>query len=444
MLEKERICDVADVERVSREIHILKLIRHPNIIQLYEIIETPKKLYLIMEYASGGELFDYIVKHSKLSESEACAIFQQIISGIEYIHKLHIVHRDLKPENLLLDQSQEIKIVDFGLSNTYKAEETLKTACGSPCYAAPEMIAGKRYNGLEVDIWSTGVILFAMICGYLPFEDSNTSQLYKKILAGDYQFPKFISNDAKNFLKGILNISPEDRFTISHIRAHPWYQQLKEHPKPGILVGYDHIKVDYSILKQVKAFGYDLDYTKKCLEADKHNEVTTSYYLLLKRYVMNGGILNEKSEINMQKKLEIYTMQSNIPSDDFLMIFKEPKKGRKTESTGGTDSNEKCAQDEKLLRGRNRHDRNVSFDPPKRFYSLSPHGRNKKLRPAAKIKAATPRPPSIYKVTNLIKHFIHFPNFIIHEKPLRRIEISPICFPKYRVHTTRKSSRIHV
>lgn len=145
ILEKERITDVSDVERVSREMHILKLIRHPNIIQLYEIIETPKFLYLIMEYASGGELFDYIVKHSRLKEVEACKFYQQIISGVEYMHGLSIVHRDLKPENLLLDHDKNIKIVDFGLSNTFSVGETLKTACGSPCYAAPEMIAGKKY-----------------------------------------------------------------------------------------------------------------------------------------------------------------------------------------------------------------------------------------------------------------------------------------------------------
>lgn len=152
ILEKERIKDIADIERVAREIHILKLIRHPNIIQLYEIIETPVKLFLIMEYASGGELFDYIVTQHRVKEPEACKFFQQILSGIEYIHKLGIVHRDLKPENLLLDDNKNIKIVDFGLSNTYKDNETLNTACGSPCYAAPEMIAGKEYHGLKVDI----------------------------------------------------------------------------------------------------------------------------------------------------------------------------------------------------------------------------------------------------------------------------------------------------
>jgi 5'-AMP-activated protein kinase catalytic alpha subunit len=196
ILEKDKIQDVNDVERVAREIHILKMIRHPNIIQLYEIIETPKQLYLIMEYVSGGELFDYIVKNHRVKEPMAVKFFHQITAGIEYLHKLNIVHRDLKPENMLLDADMNIKIVDFGLSNTYKDGQTLKTACGSPCYAAPEMIAGKRYLGSQVDIWSSGVILFALICGYLPFEDPNTTQLYKKILNGDFNIPKYVSTDA--------------------------------------------------------------------------------------------------------------------------------------------------------------------------------------------------------------------------------------------------------
>lgn len=146
-----------------------------------------------MEYASGGELFDYIVKKKRLPDKETCKFFQQILSGVEYLHKLRVCHRDLKPENLLLDENKNIKIVDFGLSNIYKYGETLKTACGSPCYAAPEMIAGKRYHGLNADIWSTGVILYAMACGYLPFEDPNTGKLYKKILSCDYLLPGFIS-----------------------------------------------------------------------------------------------------------------------------------------------------------------------------------------------------------------------------------------------------------
>ena len=171
ILEKDKIKDQSDIDRINREITILKKVRHPHVVQLYEMIENNDYLYLIMEYCSGGELFQHIVKNRRLKEEEAAKMYQQIISGIEYIHKLGVVHRDLKPENLLLDHNNCIKIVDFGLSNLYNPGERLKTACGSPCYAAPEMIKGERYLGLGADIWSSGVILYAMVCGYLPFED---------------------------------------------------------------------------------------------------------------------------------------------------------------------------------------------------------------------------------------------------------------------------------
>ena len=176
-----------------------------------------------MEYASGGELFDYIVKRKRLQEEEGSRFYQQIVSGIDYIHKIGICHRDLKPENLLLDDQNNIKIVDFGLSNVYKEGETLKTACGSPCYAAPEMIAGKRYQGLNSDIWSSGIILYAMTCGYLPFEDPNTSKLYKKILNCDYLIPGFISKMSKDLIQKVLNTDPSKRYTITDIKNHEWF-----------------------------------------------------------------------------------------------------------------------------------------------------------------------------------------------------------------------------
>jgi len=207
-----------------REIHILKIVRHPNIVQLYEIIETSKQLFLIMEYACGGELFDYIVKKRRLQDNEVCRFFHQILAGIEYLHKIKVCHRDLKPENLLLDENMNIKIVDFGLSNTYKNEkDTLKTACGSPCYASPEMIAGKRYNGLDTDLWSLGVILYAMTVGYLPFEDSDTNKLYKKILSCEYLVPGYVDKQAKDIMKNIMQIDPKKRYKIADIKNHPWY-----------------------------------------------------------------------------------------------------------------------------------------------------------------------------------------------------------------------------
>jgi 5'-AMP-activated protein kinase catalytic alpha subunit len=167
-----------------------------------------------MEYARGGELFEYIVHRKRVREKDACRFMHQILSGIEYLHKLGVCHRDLKPENLLMDEHNNIKIVDFGLSNTYKDNQTLKTACGSPCYAAPEMIAGKRYNGLLSDIWSSGVILFAMVCGYLPFEDPNTNLLYKKIMSADFTIPQYLSPECQDLISKMLVTDPGQRFSI--------------------------------------------------------------------------------------------------------------------------------------------------------------------------------------------------------------------------------------
>jgi len=294
VLEKERIVDIADVERVAREIHILKLIRHPHIIQLYEIIETPRQLYLIMEYASGGELFDYIVQHGRAKEPEACRFLHQILAGIEQVHSMHVVHRDLKPENLLLDERRDIKIVDFGLSNTHQVGQLLQTACGSPCYAAPEMIAGHQYEPSMVDIWSCGVILFALVCGYLPFEDQNTAELYNKILNAEYEIPNFVSPEVSSLIAGMLTTDPGKRLTIEGIRWHPWYRQI---PEASIRLGTPDFRAsanqqangkstfDEELLQQLENYGFARDYAVKCLQTNKHNHVTTTYYLLYQKKV---------------------------------------------------------------------------------------------------------------------------------------------------------------
>jgi 5'-AMP-activated protein kinase catalytic alpha subunit len=179
----------------------------------------------------------------------------------------------MKPENLLLDDKNNIKIVDFGLSNTYKENETLKTACGSPCYAAPEMIAGKRYHGLNSDIWSCGIILYAMSCGYLPFEDPNTNKLYKKILGCDYLIPGFISQHCKDLIKKILNTDPSTRITIAEIKNHEWFKQIQPVENEGILVGKDSIPVVEEILpKLLEQFGADSNLQNTVhIKNNKHN-----------------------------------------------------------------------------------------------------------------------------------------------------------------------------
>ena len=226
ILEKERIIEKDDEIRVRREFDMLAKFNHPNVILVAEIFESSNSFYSVMEYCEGGELFNYIVKNQRLNEDESAFFYYQLINGLEYIHSLGIVHRDLKPENLLLTNEHILKIIDFGLSNYFTSEpnqELLITPCGSPCYASPEMVAGKKYNGFKIDVWATGIILYAMLCGYLPFEDKNNDILFKKILECKVKYPKYVGEKAKDLIKKILVKEPDERITISQIKKHPFF-----------------------------------------------------------------------------------------------------------------------------------------------------------------------------------------------------------------------------
>lgn len=222
ILEKSKITSQDDMDRINREINILSNFSNLNVIKIYDIFETKENFYIIMEYCEKGELFNYIVYKQRLSEDEASYFYYQLINGLEYIHSHNVVHRDLKPENLLLEKGNILKIIDFGLSNYYHGQ-FLSTPCGSPCYASPEMVSGNKYNGFCIDIWSTGIILYAMICGYLPFEDPNNEILFKKILECKLQYPRHVSSLVKNLMKKILVTEPKNRITIEQIKKHAFY-----------------------------------------------------------------------------------------------------------------------------------------------------------------------------------------------------------------------------
>ncbi|XP_040189633.1 MAP/microtubule affinity-regulating kinase 3 isoform X6 [Rana temporaria] len=268
------------LQKLFREVRIMKILNHPNIVKLFEVIETEKTLYLIMEYASGGEVFDYLVAHGRMKEKEARSKFRQIVSAVQYCHQKHIVHRDLKAENLLLDADMNIKIADFGFSNEFTVGNKLDTFCGSPPYAAPELFQGKKYDGPEVDVWSLGVILYTLVSGSLPFDGQNLKELRERVLRGKYRIPFYMSTDCENLLKRFLVLNPTKRGTLEQIMKDRWInagheeEELKPFIEPELDIS-DQKRIDIMI-----GMGYSKEEIQESLSKMKYDEITATYLLL--------------------------------------------------------------------------------------------------------------------------------------------------------------------
>ena len=320
ILPKNQIKEKTDQIRIEKEINLQKKLHHQNIIHQYSVLDTEEYIYIISEYCSGGELFDYIVSKRHLPEIEACRIFQQLINGLEYLHKQKICHRDLKPENLLFDSKKNLKIADFGLSNEY-LHGKLGTPCGSPCYAAPEMVTGQKYMGDTVDIWSSGIVLYSMVCGYLPFEDEDQTVLFHKIAKGIFTLPGYLSYKCKDLIKNILVTNPHKRYGFEEIKKHPWFMLVNNisgknilFNSPGIIIDNDVIPIDINIIKEMY---YAKDYKNFSIAniigdviRNRHNKITTGYYLILKRKLRRNE--ESVSNINSNSKLFIEYMKKPI------------------------------------------------------------------------------------------------------------------------------------
>lgn len=292
--------------RVEREISYLRLLRHPHIIKLYDVIKSKDEIIMVIEYA-GKELFDYIVQRGKMPEDEGRRFFQQIIAAVEYCHRHKIVHRDLKPENLLLDDKLNVKIADFGLSNIMTDGNFLKTSCGSPNYAAPEVISGKLYAGPEVDVWSSGVILYVMLCGRLPFDDDFIPALFKKISNGVYTLPNYLSPGAKNLLTRMLVVNPLNRITIHEIMEDDWFKQgMAEYLlPPDLSKSKNKIEIDEDVISALTmAMGYDRDqiianidkWNKTSQSQQQSNEILDSYLLMKENSPLVKDLKKSKRE----------------------------------------------------------------------------------------------------------------------------------------------------
>lgn len=227
MIDKEKVIRVGLMNQIKREISVMRLVRHPNIVKLYEVMATKTKIYFVMEYAKGGELFNKVSK-GKLKEDVARKYFQQLINAVDFCHSRGVYHRDLKPENLLLDENENLKISDFGLSALAESKQQdglLHTTCGTPAYVAPEVINRKGYDGAKADTWSCGVILYVLLAGYLPFHDSNLVEMYRKIGKADFKYPSVFPHEVRRLVSRILDPNPNTRISIAKIKEFPWFKR---------------------------------------------------------------------------------------------------------------------------------------------------------------------------------------------------------------------------
>lgn len=298
--------------KVEREIAIMKLIEHPHVLGLFDVYENKKYLYLVLEHVSGGELFDYLVKKGRLTPKEARRFFRQIISALDFCHSHNICHRDLKPENLLLDDKNNIRVADFGMASLQVEGSMLETSCGSPHYACPEVIRGEKYDGRKADVWSCGVILYALLVGALPFDDDNLRQLLEKVKKGVFHIPHFVSPDCQNLLRGMIEVNPELRLTLEQIHRHSWVV-VDSHGLVELELPVSQV-VETSVIPSVEDLDPDVLSTMNSLQCfkdkdklvqellnSKHNTEKVVYFLLLDRKLRNPSI-EDDHEIRLRSE----------------------------------------------------------------------------------------------------------------------------------------------
>ncbi|XP_040289368.1 SNF-related serine/threonine-protein kinase [Bufo bufo] len=303
VIDKTKLDSLA-TGHLFQEVRCMKLVQHPNIVRLYEVIDTQTKLYLILELGDGGDMYDYIMKHDDgLSEDLAKKYFAQIVHAISYCHKLHVVHRDLKPENVVFFEKQGlVKLTDFGFSNKFQPGKKLTTSCGSLAYSAPEILLGDEYDAPAVDIWSLGVILFMLVCGTPPFQEANDSETLTMIMDCKYTVPKHVSKECKDLITRMLQRDPKRRASLEEIENHPWLQGVDPSPatKYNIpLVSYKNLsEEEHNSIIQRMVLGdiADRDAIVDALETNKYNHITATYFLLAER------ILREKQEKEIQTR----------------------------------------------------------------------------------------------------------------------------------------------
>ena len=331
-------------KKAEKEMSISKKMFHKNIIKLFEIMETAQRLYLVTEFCEGGDLYNYISTRGHLSERQSCKFFHEIIEALSYLHSQQIAHRDIKPENFLLDTSGKsisLKLIDFGISSNYKGN-LLETSCGTSAFAAPEMYVGGQYNGLLCDIWSSGIVLYAMLFGYLPFGDENEINNIKNIVSGNYEIPEEASDDLRDLLTHIIEVEPDKRYNLEQIKSHKWYNSVKVESIPGLIIDKYKIPVDERIVSVCEAYGFEKDKITESVSENYYDNNTSIYYIILNKFIR-----------------ERYDSISDLFSQDFVDYLNDPKNlidenSRKNQN----DDDEKIGDDEEKEKEKEKKNKN--------------------------------------------------------------------------------------
>jgi len=373
-IKRSNITSAQKQAKLEREINILQNLNHPNIVHLYDVIETEKYIGIVMAYANGGELFEYISENQYLSEEESAKFFLQLLDGVQYLHNLHIVHRDLKLENLLLDQNGNIVITDFGFANNSRKNPSglLSTSCGSPCYAAPELVINDNYVGEAADIWSCGIILYAMLCGYLPFDDDpnnpdgeNLDLLYKYILESQLTFPDYISEDAQELVCGMLIPDPEKRWPMEKVLNHRWLRNsryYKEKMKESMNV--DYIYDDDSYIHYIN------DSSNSDIEVNQEENKVPDYPSQEPQSNTHSrqNVLDEETEVYDNRNIKNENVDSSIdkteyiPSQEAVQNVPVPKVENKQSISQATNSQEYMDAQQELTVENNKDQDDMEVD----------------------------------------------------------------------------------
>ncbi|XP_013779525.1 SNF-related serine/threonine-protein kinase-like [Limulus polyphemus] len=320
VIDKTKLDDVSRAH-LFQEVRCMKLVQHPNVVRLYEVIDTHTKLYLILELGDGGDMYDYIMKHDKgVNEETARKFFQQIVHAISYCHRLHVVHRDLKPENVIFfEKLGMVKLTDFGFSNRYYPGQKLETSCGSLAYSAPEILLGDLYDAPKVDVWSMGVILYMLVCGHAPFQEANDSETLTMIMDCKYSLPSHVSKECSNLIASMLVRDPERRATLEEIANNSWLNSgdLIQPADYLPLISHEHLsEKDHALIiqKLVKGSIAAKEEILEALKKNEYNHITATYFLLAERS-LRGQRQEKARRINRTSKGDLSPITSGNPSD---------------------------------------------------------------------------------------------------------------------------------